>query len=123
MARAMNTKMDNDTNKAAENATDDVSSIEAGSVVGDPQYAGEHSSSQQLHRSFTARHVQMIGLAGSIGSGLFIGTGKVCNVHRNVTHQLDVNQSLGSPVRKLPRPLSRMESHLRATMGQYASHG
>lgn len=32
---------------------------------------------QQLQRNFKARHVQMIGLAGCIGSGVFISTGEV----------------------------------------------
>ncbi|KAF7561396.1 hypothetical protein G7046_g2753 [Stylonectria norvegica] len=58
-------------------STDDVESIHVGNMVtGD--YAGEkpQDASHQLHRTFSARHIQMIGLAGSIGSGLFIGTGK-----------------------------------------------
>ncbi|KAL4783777.1 AAT family amino acid transporter [Aspergillus varians] len=71
----MASKLDN---KTVDRSTDDASSIEAGSVVGEVQYAGEQASAppQQLHRNFKARHIQMIGLAGSIGSGLFVGTGK-----------------------------------------------
>jgi amino acid permease len=60
--------------------TDDAASVEAGHMVAaDYVDADGHatSSPNQLHRTFTARHIQMIGLAGSIGSGLFIGTGKV----------------------------------------------
>ena len=57
---------------------DDAASIEMGNVF-EAEYANEQhlGSSKQLHRTFSARHIQMIGLAGSIGSGLFIGTGKV----------------------------------------------
>ncbi|EHY57564.1 hypothetical protein HRR83_003040 [Exophiala dermatitidis] len=57
--------------------SDDAASVEAGIFVA-TEYAGEQpsGSANQLHRTFTSRHIQMIGLAGSIGSGLFIGTGK-----------------------------------------------
>lgn len=59
--------------------TSEVDNVEVGEISRELQYAGEQASApaQQLHRNFTARHIQMIGLAGSIGSGLFIGTGKV----------------------------------------------
>ena len=35
------------------------------------------TNSGQLHRKFKARHVQMIALAGNIGSGVFISIGAV----------------------------------------------
>lgn len=53
--------------------------LETGKLDSVAEYANEKPSnaSKQLHRTFSARHIQMIGLAGSIGSGLFIGMGKV----------------------------------------------
>ncbi|KAJ5217934.1 uncharacterized protein N7498_000033 [Penicillium cinerascens] len=36
----------------------------------------EATTARQLHRTFKARHVQMICLGGCLGSGIFIGTGK-----------------------------------------------
>ncbi|KIX07430.1 uncharacterized protein Z518_02083 [Rhinocladiella mackenziei CBS 650.93] len=55
-----------------ETSSDDVA---PGQVI---DYAGEPESSHhgELHRTFKARHIQMITLGGCIGSGLFISTGK-----------------------------------------------
>jgi len=44
------------------------------------EYAGQSEAAAnqgQLHRKFKARHVQMIALAGNIGSGVFISLGAV----------------------------------------------
>lgn len=56
-----------------ETSSDDV--VAAGQVI---DYSGEPTSSHrgELHRTFKARHIQMITLGGCIGSGLFISTGK-----------------------------------------------
>ena len=42
------------------------------------EYAAEAADAHhgELHRAFKARHIQMIGLGGNVGSGLFISTGK-----------------------------------------------
>ncbi|OKL56286.1 hypothetical protein UA08_08450 [Talaromyces atroroseus] len=63
--------------KQPSDSADDVS-VEVGRVFVEADYANERpsGSSKQLHHTFSARHIQMIGLAGSIGSGLFIGMGK-----------------------------------------------
>ncbi|KAK7898018.1 hypothetical protein LTR67_004650 [Exophiala xenobiotica] len=55
-----------------EASSDDVG---AGQVL---DYSGEPTSTHrgELHRTFKARHIQMITLGGCIGSGLFISTGK-----------------------------------------------
>jgi amino acid permease len=67
-----------DSTAGARSGADDAS-LEVGNVTFSAEYANENPSgpNNQLHRTFSARHIQMIGLAGSIGSGLFIGTGKV----------------------------------------------
>lgn len=44
------------------------------------EYVGESAATAnagQLHRKFKARHIQMIALAGNIGSGVFISLGAV----------------------------------------------
>ena len=77
--------------KNGTDTTNEVTSIEAGDILGEVQYAHEEASlpSQQLHRNFSGRHIQMIGLAGSIGSGLFLGTGKVSQIYsRTHIHSL-----------------------------------
>ena len=35
----------------------------------------EAGQTQQLHRALTGRHMQMIAIGGSIGAGLFVGSG------------------------------------------------
>jgi amino acid permease len=47
-----------------------------GEVSAAEQTAEDHAPGH-LQRNFKARHVQMIGLAGCIGSGVFISTGEV----------------------------------------------
>ncbi|KIW18943.1 hypothetical protein PV08_03232 [Exophiala spinifera] len=63
--------------KASAASDKEVSSddVLAGQVI---DYSGEPVSSHPggLHRTFKARHIQMITLGGCIGSGLFISTGK-----------------------------------------------
>lgn len=62
-----------------------ASSSEEGIVVGNVGAVGEYTNETakgveptgQLHRKFKARHVQMIALAGNIGSGVFISIGAV----------------------------------------------
>ncbi|RDW57794.1 AAT family amino acid transporter-3 [Coleophoma crateriformis] len=50
---------------------------EVGQVAAVSEYTNEvHNSGNYLHRNFKARHVQMITLAGCIGSGVFISTGE-----------------------------------------------
>ncbi|TVY43887.1 putative amino-acid permease [Lachnellula subtilissima] len=49
--------------------------FEVGEVTAVEQNAQDHAP-HQLQRNFKARHVQMIGLAGCIGSGVFISTGE-----------------------------------------------
>lgn len=51
-----------------------------GNVAPVQEYPGESEAATnqgQLHRKFKARHVQMIALAGNIGSGVFISLGAV----------------------------------------------
>lgn len=77
----MSTMMDYDKKATVADIQDaETASLRTGVVAGAgaADYTGERPAdpSKQLHRTFTARHIQMIGLAGSIGSGLFIGTGK-----------------------------------------------
>jgi yeast amino acid transporter len=92
--------MENKDDKTVDASANDASSIETGSISGDVQYAGEQGSPKELHRNFKARHIQMIGLAGSIGSGLFIGTGKVCTSSSSPSSSLAaVDQISGSPLR------------------------
>lgn len=49
-----------------------------GTLEGDSPQTGEiiHTESNQLNRSLSARQVSMIAIAGVIGTGLFLGTGK-----------------------------------------------
>lgn len=59
-----------------------TSSVEHGVGIVGParEYVNESAAavnSGQLHRKFKARHVQMIALAGNIGSGVFISIGAV----------------------------------------------
>jgi hypothetical protein len=62
-----------------------ASSSEDGVVVGNVGAVGEYTNETakgveptgHLHRKFKARHVQMIALAGNIGSGVFISIGAV----------------------------------------------
>jgi amino acid transporter len=68
------------------------SSSEDGVVVGNVGAVGEYTNETtkgveptgHLHRKFKARHVQMIALAGNIGSGVFISIGAVSNDSRQV---------------------------------------
>ena len=50
----------------------------ASPVVADPSDANAHHpiQSDKLSRSLSARQVQMIAIGGTIGTGLFLGTGK-----------------------------------------------
>lgn len=50
--------------------------VEYGQIL---EYPNEDVKPQkgELHRTFKARHIQMICLGGCIGSGIFISTGKV----------------------------------------------
>lgn len=77
---------ESDKSAGASNSQDYATSLEMGDVE-PTEYANGNPSgpSKQLHRTFNARHIQMIGLAGSIGSGLFIGTGKVRDTLKPVT--------------------------------------
>lgn len=54
----------------------DVESTGALNAV-DAESAGDHSrSADRLARKLSARQVQMIAIGGTIGTGLFLGTGK-----------------------------------------------
>lgn len=52
----------------------------------------EEPKEDGLHRNFKARHVQMIGLAGCIGSGVFISTGEVSRTEEANTNDTDIVQ-------------------------------
>lgn len=78
-----------------------VTSIEVGSgeVLA---VEGKH-----LHRNFRARHVQMIGLAGCIGSGVFIAIGEVSSNERPTTLPI-LMPSEGSANRRCSRAVDRL---------------
>jgi amino acid permease len=83
MSKATMTKQDGTISGADEvPAVELGQSVDLGHVV---EYTNEKPAgeSHQLKRTFTARHIQMIGLGGSIGSGIFIGTGKVLALDRS----------------------------------------
>ncbi len=44
--------------------------------LGHERYDAAHIQSDRLRRSLSARQVQMIAIGGTIGTGLFLGTGK-----------------------------------------------
>jgi AAT family amino acid transporter len=57
----------------------DVEKTALGSAAAVPTYSEEeelHIKSDKLNRTLTARQVQMIAIGGTIGTGLFLGTGK-----------------------------------------------
>jgi len=58
-------------------STSNLSLEFAAGEVGSVEQNVEDHAPHQLQRNFKARHVQMIGLAGCIGSGVFISSGEV----------------------------------------------
>lgn len=57
--------------------TSDYGATASGSNVRDVEDgAGVDERHGKLHRGLSARQVQMIAVAGTIGTGLFLGTGK-----------------------------------------------
>ncbi|KAL0579771.1 Basic amino-acid permease [Marasmius crinis-equi] len=55
-------------------ATQDADSVR--SIPRDVEHTGRDDGKHRLHRGLSARQVQMIAVAGTIGTGLFLGTGR-----------------------------------------------
>jgi amino acid transporter len=57
---------------------DPVATVEEGEVIqlsSTSSFGGQQDNSKQLQRNFKARHVNMLAIAGAIGTGLIIGSG------------------------------------------------
>lgn len=96
--------------------------VEYGQVL---EYPNEDIKAQkgELHRTFKARHIQMICLGGCIGSGIFISTGKVCFVFIGRRAKRNAHEMMvGIEIWKLYGHVYRMDTNLYDELGCHAGY-